>query len=109
MTIRVIKSNVIKTQILERPFQIPDLLQIFYNNKAKQSEVKCPPNSHFVSCGTPCTFTCTNVKPKCKQTEHECLKTCVCNDGYVQVSALNTTCVKAKECIRIAAEDSYSK
>jgi hypothetical protein len=71
--------------------------------------VKCPPNSHFEECGTPCTFSCTEVQPNCKREEHECIRTCACNDGFVQVSSLNTSCVPAKECMRISAEDAYSK
>ncbi|KAI6177499.1 hypothetical protein M3Y97_00914200 [Aphelenchoides bicaudatus] len=77
-------------------------------DKVASVDVKCPPNSHFQACGSPCTFTCTEVQPPCKQNEHECVKTCSCDDGYVQASTLNTTCVKAQECIRIANDDAYN-
>lgn len=47
---------------------------------------KCPPNSHYQECGSPCTVLCTEVRPGCKKEEHECIRACVCNDGYVQVT-----------------------
>ncbi|KAI6239119.1 hypothetical protein M3Y99_00615200 [Aphelenchoides fujianensis] len=51
----------------------------------------------------PFGFECT--PPDGRTAHDDCIPTCVCVDGYVQVSALNTTCVPSHECMRISADD----
>ncbi|TMS36563.1 hypothetical protein L596_003699 [Steinernema carpocapsae] len=59
----------------------------------------CPANSHYTNCGSPCPYTCNNVYPSCSN--RKCAKTCQCNDGFVQVSVTNSTCVPAKKCANL--------
>uniref|UniRef100_A0A914DQU9 TIL domain-containing protein n=1 Tax=Acrobeloides nanus TaxID=290746 RepID=A0A914DQU9_9BILA len=63
----------------------------------------CPQNSHYVQCGSRCPYTCTDLKPKCVSDEQNCIATCQCDDGYVQATTANMTCVPAKECLEISS------
>ncbi|KAI6188705.1 hypothetical protein M3Y98_00382700 [Aphelenchoides besseyi] len=78
---------------------------LYHADDFESDDVRCPKNSQFEKCGSSCVSTCTEVQPKCKSSHHDCIPTCSCKDGYVQVSALNTTCVAAKECIHVMKED----
>uniref|UniRef100_A0A914YKK0 TIL domain-containing protein n=1 Tax=Panagrolaimus superbus TaxID=310955 RepID=A0A914YKK0_9BILA len=62
----------------------------------------CPPNSEYVTCGTRCPYTCTELHPRCSTNEHNCVGACHCLDGFVQVSSANVTCIPAKECPEIS-------
>ncbi|CAD5222624.1 unnamed protein product [Bursaphelenchus xylophilus] len=70
--------------------------------------LQCPPNSHYENCAAPCTSTCVDIRPDCKQHDYECIRTCVCDNGFVQVSPLNATCVAARECEVVAREHANS-
>ncbi|CAD5217387.1 unnamed protein product [Bursaphelenchus okinawaensis] len=71
--------------------------------------LQCPPNSHYDNCAAPCISTCVEIRPDCKKHDYECIRTCVCDDGFVQVSALNATCVPAKACEVVAKDHANSK
>ena len=90
-----------------------------------RTRVHCPPNAHFSQCGAACVSSCTEVsggrrarkcasrlvkvQPACKRVESECIATCVCNEGFVQVSPVNTSCVPARECLQVSADDAFSE
>uniref|UniRef100_A0A158R466 TIL domain-containing protein n=1 Tax=Syphacia muris TaxID=451379 RepID=A0A158R466_9BILA len=57
--------------------------------------VSCPVHSHYVECGSPCPYTCNDVRRPCL---NPCINTCQCDDTYVQVSLTNVTCVPAEQC-----------
>lgn len=71
--------------------------------------MQCPQNAHYEECAAACTSTCMDIRPDCKQHDYDCIRSCVCDDGYVQVSVLNTTCVPAQKCLDVAKEDDFSK
>uniref|UniRef100_A0AC34F0J1 TIL domain-containing protein n=1 Tax=Panagrolaimus sp. ES5 TaxID=591445 RepID=A0AC34F0J1_9BILA len=62
----------------------------------------CPQNSEYVTCGTRCPYTCTELHPRCSTNEHNCVGACQCLDGFVQASSANVTCIPAKECPEIS-------
>ncbi|VDM42828.1 unnamed protein product [Toxocara canis] len=55
----------------------------------------CPPNSHYVECGTACPYTCSNSHRACSV---RCVSTCQCDETFVQVSLTNLTCVPSAQC-----------
>lgn len=62
----------------------------------------CPPNSVYTECGSRCPYTCTELHPRCANDQQNCIGTCQCNNGYVQASRVNVTCVPARECGEIS-------
>src|ERR1700677_3637446 len=58
----------------------------------------CPKHSHYVICGSPCPYSCVDIRPLCTYNKQYCIGTCQCDDTYVQVSPTNVTCVPAAQC-----------
>uniref|UniRef100_A0A1I8A112 TIL domain-containing protein n=1 Tax=Steinernema glaseri TaxID=37863 RepID=A0A1I8A112_9BILA len=54
----------------------------------------CPQNSHYAECGSSFPYTCNDVYRR----PSACVSTCECDDGFVQASFTNVTCVPAESC-----------
>ncbi|XP_054637554.1 IgGFc-binding protein isoform X2 [Dunckerocampus dactyliophorus] len=54
--------------------------------------VRCPPNSHYKTCGSACPITCEHGERFCIQA---CVKGCFCNPGFI---ASPEGCVPPKQC-----------
>ncbi|KAK6052328.1 trypsin Inhibitor like cysteine rich domain protein [Cooperia oncophora] len=57
--------------------------------------VTCPANSYYTGCASPCPNTCTENSSRCSL---PCIPTCACNQGYVQASATDTSCILSTQC-----------
>ncbi|RCN48408.1 trypsin Inhibitor like cysteine rich domain protein, partial [Ancylostoma caninum] len=62
---------------------------------ADSTTASCPANSYYSDCASPCPPTCTEAATRCSLA---CIPTCVCNNGYTQASATDTTCVLSTQC-----------